>query len=155
MATAKEVQTALRQLLPTLDMNETTERKIREQLAEELGSVEEHRKLIKAEIDDFLTQTIQAEAEQTAAGIQLDTQGLKFASISSFKGSVKVNIRNFYRNDDGQVLPTKKGITFSPEEWAAVQKELPGLTAALQDGDDAFSVDLGIGNIKLQTSKYQ
>jgi hypothetical protein len=48
MATAKEVQTTLRQLLPTLDMETTTERQIREQLAEKLGPIEEHRKLIKA-----------------------------------------------------------------------------------------------------------
>jgi len=59
------------------------------------------------------------------------------------------------QNNEGEVLPTRKGITLSPQEWSAVQRELPGLTTALKEGDEGFSADLGIGNIKLQTSRFQ
>lgn len=48
MATAKQVTTTLNKLLPTLDLGTTTERSIRQTLAEKLGdSVEEHKALIK------------------------------------------------------------------------------------------------------------
>lgn len=51
MATARDVQAALKELLPTLDIDTTTERQIREQLSQKLGSVEEHKKLIKVLLD--------------------------------------------------------------------------------------------------------
>lgn len=47
MATAQEVEAALQELLPTLDPNTATERKIREQVADKLGDISEHKKLIK------------------------------------------------------------------------------------------------------------
>lgn len=47
MATAREVQAALEELLPTLDPNTATERKIRDQVADKLGDISEHKKLIK------------------------------------------------------------------------------------------------------------
>lgn len=47
MATAQEVRATLVGLLQTIDPNTATERKIREQVAEKLGDISEHKKLIK------------------------------------------------------------------------------------------------------------
>ena len=47
MATAQEVRATLDELLQTIDPNTATERKIREQVAEKLGDISEHKKLIK------------------------------------------------------------------------------------------------------------
>lgn len=47
MASAKDVQDALQQLLAKVDPNTATERKIREELAAQLGDISEHKKLIK------------------------------------------------------------------------------------------------------------
>jgi hypothetical protein len=47
-ATAEQVRTAVRALLRRgVDLNTTTERQIREELAQQLGSVEAHKKIIK------------------------------------------------------------------------------------------------------------
>jgi hypothetical protein len=47
-ATAQQVRTAVRALLRKgVDLNTTTERQIREELAQQLGSVEAHKRLIK------------------------------------------------------------------------------------------------------------
>mgnify|MGYP001766210329 CR=1 FL=1 len=36
-------------------------------------------------------------------------------SIKEFKGKQYVDIRTYFTNDEGDWIPTKKGITFSPE----------------------------------------
>jgi len=36
-------------------------------------------------------------------------------SIKEYKGYEYVDIRQHYKNDDGEFLPTKKGVTFNPE----------------------------------------
>jgi hypothetical protein len=47
-ATAEQVRTAVRAMLRGgVDFNTTTERQIRDTLAEQLGSVEAHKKIIK------------------------------------------------------------------------------------------------------------
>lgn len=47
MAPAEAVRQALQQLLPSIDLATTTERKIREELSRQLGPVDEFKALIK------------------------------------------------------------------------------------------------------------
>jgi hypothetical protein len=36
-------------------------------------------------------------------------------SVKEFKGKQYVDVRTYFANDDGEWIPTKKGITLSPE----------------------------------------
>ncbi len=36
-------------------------------------------------------------------------------TVKEFKGKQYVDIRTFFENDDGEWIPTKKGISFTPE----------------------------------------
>ncbi len=54
-------------------------------------------------------------------------------SLSTFKGRTYVAIRIFYEDGNGELAPTKKGVTVSPELWdefrtgiAAAEEELQG-----------------------------
>jgi hypothetical protein len=42
------------------------------------------------------------------------TESIRF-TVSEFKGRELVNIRVYYTDDDGELKPTKKGISFSTE----------------------------------------
>ena len=36
-------------------------------------------------------------------------------TVKEFKGKTYIDVRNFYENDDGEMMPTKKGISLTPE----------------------------------------
>ena len=38
-------------------------------------------------------------------------------SLSNFKGRTYVDIRTFYEDANGELAPTKKGVTITPELW--------------------------------------
>ena len=57
-----------------------------------------------------------ADAKILATIERSDTEQLQF-SISEYKGRSYLNMRIFYTTDDGATwLPTKKGVTFAPEQ---------------------------------------
>ena len=57
-----------------------------------------------------------ADAKLLAAIERSDTEQLQI-SISEYKGKSYLNMRIFYTTDDGATwLPTKKGVTFTPEQ---------------------------------------
>jgi hypothetical protein len=43
-----------------------------------------------------------------------DTEIIRI-SLKEYKGHDYVDIRQYYKSDDGEFLPTKKGVTFNPE----------------------------------------
>ncbi|KAJ8730889.1 hypothetical protein PYW08_002302 [Mythimna loreyi] len=43
-------------------------------------------------------------------------QGKKLVKVREFKGKVYVDIREFYEKN-GELLPGKKGISMTPEQW--------------------------------------
>lgn len=45
----------------------------------------------------------------------------KRISVSKFKGSVNINIREYFEKDD-KWLPTKKGITLNMDSWNLLKK---------------------------------
>ncbi len=60
-----------------------------------------------------------------------DTEQLQI-SVSEYKGKSYLNMRIFYTTDDGATwLPTKKGVTFSPEQ-------LDLLTEAIEEAKQEF-----------------
>jgi hypothetical protein len=56
--------------------------------------------------------------------------------------------------DSGQLAPTKKGVSLSSSEWAAVQAVLPHLQQAVDVGNDQFSAELP-NNLRATTSTFQ
>jgi hypothetical protein len=65
-----------------------------------------------------------AEGKLLAAIQRTDTEQLQIA-ISEYKGKSYFNLRIFYTTDDGATwLPTKKGVTFAPEQLDVLEEAI-------------------------------
>lgn len=54
-------------------------------------------------------------------------------SLTEFKGKDLIDLRVYYRPDDGEEMrPTKKGVTISPEKFPELKKAILELEKALQ-----------------------
>ncbi len=53
----------------------------------------------------------------------LELTNKRRATVSSFNGAFMVNIREYYERD-GQLLPTRKGISLMPPQWSACQEAI-------------------------------
>lgn len=75
-----------------------------------------------------------AEAKVLATIERTPTEQLQI-SISEYKGKSYFNLRIFYTTDDGATwLPTKKGVTFAPEQ-------LDILSDAIEDAKKEFMTE--------------
>ena len=61
----------------------------------------------------------------------------RFLTVSTFKGKVRVDIREFYLDKQGDQRPGKKGISLSLEEWEAVKRQLDDVDKAVRKQDSA------------------
>ena len=65
-----------------------------------------------------------AEGKLLASIQRSDTEQLQIA-ISEYKGRSYFNLRIFYTTDDGATwLPTKKGVTFAPEQLDVLEEAI-------------------------------
>jgi len=53
------------------------------------------------------------------------------ATISEFKNSCLVSIREYFENSDGKLLPTKKGISLTIDQYNKLLKAIPHINAKL------------------------
>lgn len=53
-------------------------------------------------------------------------------TISEFKGSTLINIREYYQKDD-KFLPGKKGISLSLAQYGDLLKAIPGINSELSE----------------------
>ena len=54
-------------------------------------------------------------------------------SLSTFRGKVYVDIRLFYEDAAGELQPTKKGVTVTPELWDEFRAGIAAAEAELQE----------------------
>ncbi|NXD14233.1 TCP4 polymerase, partial [Nothocercus nigrocapillus] len=52
--------------------------------------------------------------------------------VSSFKGKVLVDIREFYVDKEGNTKPGRKGIALSAEQWNQLKEIIPEIDAAVK-----------------------
>jgi hypothetical protein len=56
-------------------------------------------------------------------------------SLSHFKGRTYIDIRLFYEDANGELQPTKKGITVTPELWDELRAGIARADEALQSAN--------------------
>ena len=56
---------------------------------------------------------------------------MRFISVSTFKKTTLINIREYYEKD-GKTLPGKKGISLSVEQWEELKKHIADVDADLK-----------------------
>ncbi len=54
---------------------------------------------------------------------------------STFEGRTKIHLRHFYRNDEGEMMPTKKGITIDPDRYQELADALLEVGRAEMQGE--------------------
>jgi hypothetical protein len=54
-------------------------------------------------------------------------------SLSNFKGRTYVDIRLFYQDANGELAPTKNGVTVTPELWDEFRTGIAAAEEALQE----------------------
>ncbi len=54
-------------------------------------------------------------------------------SLSTFKGRTYIDIRSFYEDSNGELAPTKKGVTITPELWDEFRTGIQFAEALLQE----------------------
>jgi len=54
-------------------------------------------------------------------------------SLSNFKGRTYVDVRLFYEDANGELAPTKKGVTITPELWDEFRAGVAAAETMLQE----------------------
>ena len=54
-------------------------------------------------------------------------------SLSTYKGRTYVDLRLFYQDAGGELRPTRKGVTITPELWDEFRAGVVAAEAALQE----------------------
>ncbi|KAH9387635.1 Ssb-c31ap [Tyrophagus putrescentiae] len=64
----------------------------------------------------------------------------RYLTVSQFKNRVRVDIREYYLNDEGERKPGKKGISLSLEEWKKIVANMDKIKKAIKEaGSDSDS----------------
>ncbi|XP_078455906.1 activated RNA polymerase II transcriptional coactivator p15 isoform X2 [Lampetra fluviatilis] len=56
---------------------------------------------------------------------------MRYVSVREFKGKVLVDVREYY-DKDGDMKPTKKGISLAVDQWARLKELMPDIDAAVK-----------------------
>ncbi|KAF2115310.1 transcriptional Coactivator p15-domain-containing protein [Lophiotrema nucula] len=63
--------------------------------------------------------------------VALKSNGMRRVTVSEFKGKAMVSIREYWRNDAEKLLPGKKGISLTIDQYNALVSSLPLIESAL------------------------
>lgn len=53
--------------------------------------------------------------------------------VKEWKGQILVDIREYYTSKDGQLMPSKKGISLTLEQWELLREHADGVDRALDE----------------------
>ena len=157
MVTRDTLVEKLKQMLPTLDIESTTQRSIQDRLEEELGcSMIGFKDLIKTTVDEYLLSTLQDDDEddfepetkrqKSSVENMNSPQGLvysvalsskRFAGVKSYKGKQLLDIREFYEKD-GVLAPGAKGISLTSAQWEILVRKMDEIRGALDVPVETF-----------------
>lgn len=65
--------------------------------------------------------------------------------VRSFKGTTLVDIRQYYKTEDGTVVPTKKGISLTVAQWKLLKGAMDDVDRVIA-GQESMSDDIAYGN---------
>ena len=57
----------------------------------------------------------------------------KFVTVDEFKGKVLVNIREYYKDDNDDLKPGRKGIALTLEQWKTLVENFEAVNQALAE----------------------
>ena len=60
----------------------------------------------------------------------------KYLCINKWQGATHIHIRNYFKSDSGQLIPTKKGIALTIEEWKALKAYVDHIDAMIAFSED-------------------
>lgn len=69
--------------------------------------------------------------------------------MSQFRNQVRVDIREFYLNDEGEKKPGKKGISLSLQEWQKLKDLVSKIDSAI--GKDSSGSDSDSDSVRIIT----
>lgn len=62
-----------------------------------------------------------------------NASGKRIVQISKFKGKVRIDIREYYQDDDEEWKPTKKGLSLDVKQWEKLQGLIPLINEAVNE----------------------
>jgi hypothetical protein len=65
----------------------------------------------------------------------------RFVSVSLFKGKVRVDVREYYLDDNGERKPGKKGISLSLDEWKKLKDQMDDIEQSIKSKGGDISDD--------------
>ena len=60
----------------------------------------------------------------------------KYLCINEWQGATQIHVRNYFKSDSGQLIPTKKGIALTIEEWKALKAYVDHIDAMIAFSED-------------------
>ena len=54
-------------------------------------------------------------------------------TVSKFKGKVRVDIREYYQDESGEMRPGKRGLSLSAEEWQKLESYVSLINEAIDE----------------------
>ena len=64
------------------------------------------------------------------------TNSNKYLCVNEWQGATRIHIRNYFKSDSGQLIPTKKGIALTIEEWKALKSYVDHIDAMIAFAED-------------------
>ena len=70
--------------------------------------------------------------DKLLAEIRRNSEETLRVAVREFKGKTFVDFRLFYANDKGELAPTKKGVTLTPDLWDSFRAAVEAAEGELQ-----------------------
>ena len=65
------------------------------------------------------------------------TNGNKFVCVNEWQGATQIHIRNYFKvPENGNLIPTKKGVTLTIDEWNVLKAQIDHIDAMIAFSED-------------------